>query len=127
MGRVPYETFLSVLQVSQVHVYLTYPFVLSWSLIEAMSAECAIVASDTAPVKEVIKNGKTGVLVDFFDGKALVRRIDSLLKDETRRTKLGAAARAFVVKNYDLQSRCLPAQLKWVDKLAKLPVKPLPS
>ena len=58
LGRVPYEVFLSVLQVSRVHVYLTYPFVLSWSLIEAMSAECAIVASDTAPVKEVIKNGK---------------------------------------------------------------------
>ena len=75
----------------------------------------------------MIKNGKTGVLLDFFNGKALVRSIDSLLKDETRCTKLGAAARAFVVKNYDLQSRCLPAQLKWVDKLAKLPVKPLPS
>ena len=127
LGRVPYGVFLSVLQVSRVHVYLTYPFVLSWSLIEAMSTEYAIVASDTAPVKEVIKNGKTGVLVDFFDSKALVRRIDSLLKDDARRTNLGAAARAFVVKNYDLQSRCLPAQLKWVDKLAKLPVKPLLS
>ncbi|MFL2786628.1 MAG: glycosyltransferase [Paracoccaceae bacterium] len=125
LGRVPYETFLSVLQVSQVHVYLTYPFVLSWSLIEAMSAECAIVTSNTAPVKEVIKNGKTGVLVDFFDGKALVRRIDSLLEDDTRRRKLGAAARAHVTKNYDLQSRCLPAQLKWVDKLEKLPLKPI--
>lgn len=100
---------------------------LSWSLIEAMSAECAIVASDTAPVKEVIKNGKTGVLVDFFDTKALVRRIVSLLMDENRRAKLGAAVRAFAVKNYDLQSRCLPAQLKWVDKLAKLPIKTLPS
>ena len=70
LGRVPYEMFLSVLQVSRVHVYLTYPFVLSWSLIEAMSAECAIIASDTAPVKEVIKNGKTGVLVDFLIPKA---------------------------------------------------------
>ena len=69
LGRVPYEVFLSVLQVSRVHVYLTYPFVLSWSLIEAMSAECAIVASDTAPMKEVIKNGKTGVLVDFLIAK----------------------------------------------------------
>ncbi len=123
LGREPYEVFLSVLQVSRVHVYLTYPFVLSWSLIEAMSAECAIVASDTAPMKEVIKNGKTGVLVDFFDTKALVRRIVSLLMDENRRAKLGAAVRAFAVKNYDLQSRCLPAQLKWVDKLAKLPIK----
>ena len=125
LGWVPYETFLSVLQVSRVHVYLTYPFVLSWSLIEAMSAECAIVASSTQPVKEVMKNGKTGVLVDFFDQKALVRRIDALLDNPDRRAKLGAAARAYVVKNYDLQSRCLPTQLKWVDRLAKLPVKPL--
>ena len=127
LGLVPYQMFLSVLQVSRVHVYLTYPFVLSWSLIETMSAECAVIANDTAPVKEVIKNGKTGVLVDFFDPKVLLRRIDSLLDDEKRRVRLGAAARASVVKNYDLQSRCLPAQLKWVDKLAKLSIKPLPN
>ena len=44
MGRVPYESFLVMLQVNRIHVYLTYPFVLSWSLLEAMSAECAIVA-----------------------------------------------------------------------------------
>ena len=59
LGRVPYEMFLSVLQVSSAYANLTYPFVPSWSLIEAMSAECAIIASDTEPVKEVIKNGKT--------------------------------------------------------------------
>ena len=127
LGQVPYGAFLSVLQVSRVHVYLTYPFVLSWSLIEAMSAECAIVASNTAPVKEVIKNGKTGVLVDFLDRKALVRRIESLLDDKKRRARLGSAARALAVKKYDLKTRCLPAQMKWVDKLANLPIKPLPS
>ena len=65
MGRVPYESFLAMLHVSRVHVYLTYPFVLSWSLLEAMSAECAIVASDTAPVKEATIEGENGVLVDF--------------------------------------------------------------
>ena len=70
---------------------------------------------------------KPAFLVDFFDPKALARRIVSLLDDEKRQVRLGAATRAFVVKNYDLQSRCLPAQLKWVDKLAKLPIKPLPN
>ena len=119
--------FLSVLQVSRVHVYHTYPFVLIWSLIEAMSADCAIIASDTALVKEVTKNGKTVVLVDFFDPKASARCIGSFLDNEKRRFRLGAAAWAFVVKNYDLQSRCLTAQLKWVDKLKKLPIKPLPN
>ena len=123
LGRVPYDTFLSALQVSRVHIYLTYPFVLSWSLIEAMSAECAIIASDTAPVKEIIKQGKTGVLVDFFNQKALVNRIDALLGNPRRRAKLGVAASSFVVANYDLQSCCLPAQLDWVDQLAKEPLK----
>ena len=61
----------------------------------------------------------------FFDQKALVRRIDALLDNPDRRAKLGAVARAYVVKNYDLQSCCLPTQLKWVDQLVKLPVKTL--
>lgn len=67
LGRVPYERFLAMMQVSRVHVYLTYPFVLSWSLLEAMSAGAAIVASDTDPVKEAMVDGETGLFVDFFD------------------------------------------------------------
>jgi len=55
-----------------------------------------------------------------------VRRIESLLKDEKRRKRLGSAARALAVKKYDLKTLCLPAQMKWVDKLANLPIKPLP-
>ena len=66
MGCVPYESFLALLQVSRVHVYLTYPFFLSWILLEAMSAEYAIVASGTAPVKEATIEGENGVPVDFF-------------------------------------------------------------
>ncbi len=66
LGRVPYDVFLSTIQVSRVHVYLTYPFVLSWSLLESMSAGAAIVAGDTAPVREVIEDGKTGLLTVFL-------------------------------------------------------------
>ncbi len=85
LGRIPYDQFLRLLQVSRVHVYLTYPFVLSWSLMEAMACEAAIVASDVAPVREVITHDQTGRLIDFFDGKAMVREVCDLLEDDSAR------------------------------------------
>jgi glycosyltransferase involved in cell wall biosynthesis len=120
VGKVPYADFVRVLQVSTVHVYLTYPFVLSWSLLEAMSAGCAIVASDTAPVREAIRHGETGLLVDFFDPSALALQVAHLCQDPATRSRLGAQARAFAVQNYDLESRCLPGQLAWVQQLARM-------
>jgi glycosyltransferase involved in cell wall biosynthesis len=119
VGKVPYADFLRVLQVSTVHVYLTYPFVLSWSLLEAMSAGCAIVASDTAPVREAIRHGETGQLVDFFDPAALAQQVIALCADPIERARLGAQARAFAVERYDLETRCLPGQMKWVQELAR--------
>ncbi|GGF63885.1 MULTISPECIES: glycosyltransferase [Mameliella] len=124
LGRVPYDRFLAMMQVSRVHVYLTYPFVLSWSLLEAMSAEAAIVASDTAPVREVMTEGETGLMVDFFDRAALVDRIDALLDDPDTRARLGANARALVREQYDLHSVCLPRHLDWVRHLGDLPARP---
>ncbi|MCM2562542.1 glycosyltransferase [Lutimaribacter sp. EGI FJ00015] len=118
LGRIPYDRFISLLQVSRVHVYLTYPFVLSWSLFEAMSAGAAIVASDTGPLHEAIEPGKTGTLVDFFDKEKLVEEVCALLDDADRRAAYGAAARAFVRANYDLETICLPRQMAWIDKLA---------
>ena len=126
LGRVPYDTYLDMIRVSRVHVYLTYPFVLSWSLLEAMAAECAILASDTAPVREVIADGETGVLTDFFDTAALTDRLDALLDDAPRRRALGQAARARVVADYDLETVCLPRLLNWVDALAALPSRQPP-
>lgn len=117
LGRVPYPTFISLLQLSAVHVYLTYPFVLSWSLLEAMSAGCSIVASDTAPLHEAITQDVTGRLVGFFDGAALTREIIALLDDPAARQRLSANARRFAQANYDLQRVCLPQQLAWVDSL----------
>lgn len=124
LGRVPYEVFLSMMQVSRLHIYLTYPFVLSWSLLEAMSAEAAILASDTAPVLEAIQHNETGWLTDFFDADALVEKADALLNDKETRERLGKAARAFVIENYDLKTQCLPKQLEWVSNLAALPPGP---
>lgn len=118
LGRVPYPAFISLLQLSAVHVYLTYPFVLSWSLLEAMSAGCAIVASDTAPLHEAITHGVTGRLVGFFEGTALIREVITLLDDPAERLRLGANARHFAQTHYDLQRVCLPQQLVWVDSLS---------
>jgi glycosyltransferase involved in cell wall biosynthesis len=122
VGRIPYDSYIALLQVSTVHVYLTYPFVLSWSLMEAMSAGCAIVASDTAPVREVMRDGETGVLVDFFDTAALAGAVGALADDPARRAALGAAARQHVVARYDLENVCLPQQFDWVARLAGGPV-----
>jgi glycosyltransferase involved in cell wall biosynthesis len=119
LGHVPYQYFVPMLQLSTVHVYLTYPFVLSWSLLEAMSAGCAIVASDTQPLHEAVIHNETGKLVNFFDGKALVQEVCELLDNPAERARLGANARAFAQQNYDLQTVCLPRQLAWVAGLTK--------
>ena len=117
MGYIPYQHFIPLLQVSSVHVYLTYPFVLSWSLLEAMSVGCAIVASDTQPLHEAIKHKETGMLVNFFDPKALAQSVVDLLEKPQERKRLGENARAFAVAHYDLQTVCLPQQLAWVNGL----------
>ena len=117
LGHVPYQFFIPLLQLSTVHVYLTYPFVLSWSLLEAMSAGCAIVASDTQPLREAIVHNETGKLVDFFDASALAHSVSELLNHPEERKRLGANARAFAQANYDLQTVCLPKQLAWVERL----------
>lgn len=117
-GTLSRSDFTMLLQLSTVHVYLTYPFVLSWSLLEAMSIGCAIVASDTAPVKEAIRDNETGLLVDFFDTEGLVTRIGLVLAQQDLRHTLGKRARIFARQHYDLERVCLPQQLKWVNAIA---------
>lgn len=117
VGKIAYLNFIKLLQISSVHVYLTYPFVLSWSLLEAMSIGCAIVVSSTDPVKEVIIHNETGKLVDFFDKENLAAQVINLLENPAERERLSIAARAYAIANYDLQSICLPRQLEWVNQL----------
>lgn len=113
LGKLPYDQFVSVMQISTVHVYLTYPFVLSWSLLEAMSLECAIVGSNTPPVAEAISNKTEGMLVDFFDTTGLSENITELLKDATQRSNLGTNARARILDTFDLHRICLPNSVEW--------------
>ena len=115
LGRVPYTTYLTLLQVSRVHAYLTYPFVLGWSLLEAMAAGTLVVASDTAPVREVIRDGQNGRLVDFFDIDAWSHALIEGLQDPDAGADLRAAARSTVVEEFDLYSRCLPRLITFVE------------
>lgn len=112
LGPVPYQTLLHIYQISSAHVYLTYPFVLSWSILEAMSAGCAVVASRTAPVTEVITDRKNGFLVDFFSPSDIAARVDEVLERMPETTAVRKAARCFVVARHDLRRISLPAHLK---------------
>jgi len=115
LGKIPYAEFIKMLQVSTCHVYLTYPFVLSWSFLEAMACECRIVASDTPPVVEGMTDGENGLLVDFFDQEALAARIDESLSDPERSAEMARRARQTVIERYDLNSVCLPRQAKMLE------------
>jgi glycosyltransferase involved in cell wall biosynthesis len=117
VGKIPYAHFVSLLRISRAHVYLTYPFVLSWSLLEAMALGAPIVASSTSPVREVIRHEDNGLLFDFFDRDALVQSVRRVLEDADLRQTLTRAARTDVVRQYDLESICLPAQMRLVDDL----------
>jgi glycosyltransferase involved in cell wall biosynthesis len=118
LGRIPYPEYLSLLRVSSAHVYLTYPFVLSWSLMEAMSAGCLLVASRTPPVEEVIRDGENGLLVDFFSTDAIAARIDEALRRQDELRPLRERARKTIVEGFDLKRVCMPAQAKLVEALA---------
>jgi glycosyltransferase involved in cell wall biosynthesis len=113
-GRIAYRDYVSLLQVSSAHVYLTYPFVLSWSLLEAMSAACPVVASRTPPVEEVIAHGRNGLLADFFSPADIARCVDDLLRSPDQARALGDTARRTAVERYDLSRVCLPQQVSLV-------------
>jgi glycosyltransferase involved in cell wall biosynthesis len=117
LGRVAYKDYINLLQVSTVHAYLTYPFVLSWSMLEAMAAGCVVVASSTAPVTEVIEDGVNGVLTDFFDVDGLCARITAALRDRPGHAALRERARATIVERYDLNGICVPRQLELIGGL----------
>ena len=112
-----YDEYVKVLQYSWVHLYWTIPFILSWSLAEAMSVECCIVASNTAPVKEFINTSNEGVLVDFFDSDAMANTVDTLLSDQKLRNRFGKNARRKIIdEGYDLES-CLKKQIDLIDRV----------
>lgn len=117
VGKVPYADYLRLLQVSACHVYLTYPFVLSWSCLEAMSAGGLVIGSRTAPVEEVIEDGVNGRLVDFFDTQTLAQTVADVLADPQAQPPLRRQARQTVIERYDLKRVCLPQLMHLIEGL----------
>ncbi len=112
LGQIDYKSYLQLLQISSAHVYLTYPFVLSWSFVEAMAAGCLVIGSATPPVLEVLKDSENGLTVDFFAVRELAETIDAALAERKKMQPLREAARATAVAQYDLKRVLLP---RWMD------------
>lgn len=116
-GYIPYDKYLKVLQASSVHVYLTYPFVLSWSMLEAMSAGCLVLASGTPPVREVIEDGRNGILFDFFSPAELADKVCDALEHRNDMMAIRQQARKTILDRYDLKD-LLPRQVKLLTEIA---------
>ncbi|HEX3952546.1 MAG TPA: glycosyltransferase family 4 protein [Stellaceae bacterium] len=125
VGWLPYAQYLAVLQISSAHIYLTYPFVLSWGMLEAMAAECVVIGSRTAPVEEVIDGTTNGYLVDFFDTDAMADKISWVLQNQEASKAIRKNARRYVLDQFDLNTVCLPAHLALIKKITG--VDPVPS
>lgn len=109
LGKVPRSAFIRLMQITRCHIYLTYPFVLSWSMLEAMSAGALVVGSATAPVTEVIEHGVNGLLTGFFDVEGLARTAIEALAEPVRFAALRESARQTILDRYDLERITLPA------------------
>jgi glycosyltransferase involved in cell wall biosynthesis len=116
-GYIPYDAYRRVLQVSSAHVYLTYPFVLSWSMLEAMSTGCPVLASSTPPVKEVIRDGENGILFKFFSPQEIAEKVCYALAHQEEMTEIRKRARETVLERYDLR-KILPKQVVIINEIA---------
>ena len=117
LGQISYQTYLKVLQISSAHVYLTYPFVLSWSFIEALSSGCIIIGSSTPPVLEVLSDGVNGLLVDFFSPEQISERVDEALNNKKRMKMIKENARETAINQFDLNKVIIPAWMNLIDKI----------
>lgn len=117
LGHVPYAQYLQVLQVSRVHVYLTYPFILSWSLLEAMAMGCLVLASQTPPVEEVIEDGHNGLLVPFHWPQVLAGQVVDAIAQPVQYEHLKAQARQTVRERFDFNTIVLPRHLQLLAQL----------
>jgi glycosyltransferase involved in cell wall biosynthesis len=118
VGKVPHAQLIDAFSISSAHVYYTYPFVLSWSLVEAMAAECTIIASDTPPLHDAVTDGVEGVLLPFFDTAALSGKLIEALREPEKFAGMGQAARQRALRDFD-QSRGTASWLGMIDELLR--------
>jgi glycosyltransferase involved in cell wall biosynthesis len=123
VGMLPHGDLIELFRLTSCHVYLTYPFVLSWSMLEAMSTGALVVGSRTGPVEDVIVDGENGLLVDFFDPEGLARRVAEVLAEPQRFAALRARARETVLERFALE-RCVPRQLALVHAVSRRELPP---
>lgn len=116
VGELSFMDYLKLLQISSAHVYSTVPFVLSWSILEAMSVGCCIVASDTAPVQEVIQDNYNGLLFDFYNVNQLVEKIEYALDNKVTMQEIRKNARKTVLDKYDIQ-KLYPLHLEYMQSV----------
>ena len=116
LGVVPHKILRSIYQVSSAHVYLSYPFVLSWSMLEAMSSGCLVIGSDTDPVKEVIKHGHNGLLVPFKSSKELSDSVLWSLRPNNYSNSIKSNARKTIIEKYEL-GECLQKQVNLIEDI----------
>jgi glycosyltransferase involved in cell wall biosynthesis len=117
LGKIPYNSYRGLLQVSAAHVYLTYPFVLSWSMLEAMASGCLVIGSATAPVQEVIRDEYNGLLVDFFDPEEVANKVHLVLENRADFQKIRETARATVLEHYSIEQG-ISAYCSLIDEIA---------
>jgi len=117
LGQIPYEGLIRLLRLAKCHIYLTVPFVVSWSFLESMALEKTIVASDVAPIRQFAENGKTAFLVDFFDPNALALKVADVLRHPDNYREIGMAARRDMVERFDFHTRCYPDFMKFLDRV----------
>ena len=123
LGRVPHGQMIAILSRSDAHVYLTYPFTLSWSLLEAMACGCLVVASDTAPVRDVVRHEENGLLVDFFSPDAIAAAVGRVLDAPAAVAPLREAAVETVRSRYDQARTGTPGWLELIDTLGQAPAR----
>ena len=112
-----YNAIIACYQIATAHVYLTYPFVLSWSMLESMSCGGLVVGSNTGPVSEVINHSENGYLVDFFDYSDISSTVNKILDNPNIHSEIRENARQTIINNYDLDTVCIPKQIDLIKSI----------